>query len=340
MIHLDLNESPLGPSPKALEAMRLALARAGRYPRGESLATALGDRWQRSAQWFAVGTGGDDLIRRVVDTFAHPGPVVAFHPTFTQYSRRARIAARPYVPLPLTPDGRPCWDERAARAVPAGPALCVVVSPNNPTGGYAPVAATLALCDDRPDWTVLLDEAYVEFSPDPLGARAIGPQDWPENLLVLRTFSKVYGLAGLRVGYLVAKPETAAKVRQVGDEMPVASVSEAAAVAALADEAHVRAVTDLVRCERVRVARRIKELAVSVWPSEANFLLIEIGSDATTLQERLAKAGVAVRDGNRLGVPGTLRVSVGTRAENDAFLSALARSRAGLCLKEASPARH
>jgi histidinol-phosphate aminotransferase len=303
--------------------MRRALASAHRYPRTDTLRAALAAHWQRDPSWIALGTGGDDLIRRAAQALAQ-GPLAAFHPTFSIYARSSRLVGRPYLPLPL--DGRGAADPAALAADPAalpGPALVVAVSPNNPTGAACPVADVLALCRARPDLTVLLDEAYVEFGPEPLGSRAVAAADWPDNLVALRTFSKAYGLAGMRVGYTVAPPALTAVLTAAGDEVPVSVVAEAGAAAALADQEHVRAAVALVRAERPRLAAALAGLGLRVWPTDACFVLLEVGDGAAELCRRLEAAAIVVRPPHILRVPGAVRVSVGLPRENEALLAAV-----------------
>jgi histidinol-phosphate aminotransferase len=325
VVKLASNENPLGPSPRALEAARAALGRAHRYPDGP--ATALRDALARrlgvSPAQVVIGNGSTELIDLFARAFLGPEDnAVISEGAFARFGQvvRARNGRARLVPMrDLThdlPAMRAAVDERTR--------LIFVANPNNPTGtwnGAREVEALLAGLP--PDVLLVLDEAYFEYGDDPEypdGARWVREG---RPVAVLRTFSKVYGLAGLRVGYGVAAPDVVQAVDIVREPFNSNVVGQAAALAALEDEDHVRRTLELTRSERERLARALRERGHRVLPSLANFLFVDVRRDAAAVYRDLVAQGVIVRPLRAYGFDTAMRISVGSAEENARLLTAL-----------------
>lgn len=319
------NENPLGPSPLALEALGRARRRWSRYPEDDcaELRDALAGRLGVPYSCVAVGAGSTALLKLLAEAYLdrHRAVVYAW-PSFPYYPVVAHLQEARTVPVPLDPEGRHDFPRMADRA--AGASLVVVCNPNNPTGTYLTEAELEAFLDQLPEQAlVVVDEAYGEF------ARAAAA-DYPDGVrwvregrrvAVLRTFSKVYGLAGLRVGYLVAPAEVVEAVKRVQEPFQVSSPAQAAALAALEDSAHVARTLQVVAEGRQRLQRLARELGLGTYPSVANFVWLDVRRPAEQVAAELMRHGVLVRPGP---VGSTwVRVSVGTPEEIGRFEDAL-----------------
>jgi histidinol-phosphate aminotransferase len=322
-IKLASNENPLGPSPKALAAIRAGLSDVHRYPD----ATAFNLRERIAAELripmthIIQGNGSNELLDLAVRTFCTGEHHVVFaEPAFVIY----RIAALAHgVPFTAVPVRDLCHDlEAMAAAITERTRLVFVGNPNNPTGTYVNLDALRRfLRAVPPEVIVLLDEAYIEYTtaPDfPDGLRLRGEH---ERLMVCRTFSKIHGLAGLRVGYGVTTPELISYMNRVRAPFNVGNLGQIAAIAALDDVDHVRESQALNASERERVRARLTAMALSVAASQANFMLIDLKRDGRAAYDALLRKGVIVRPFASL--PTSIRVTVGKPAENDRFLAAL-----------------
>ncbi len=331
IIKLASNENPHGPSPAALEAMRAALTQAWLYPDNSchELTVALARHLGVERQSLTIGNGSNELLLMLADAFLSPD-VSAVYAQFSFVTYRiatAKSGARA-IEVPALPRGGPMplgHDLRAmAAAVAHDTRLLFIANPNNPTGTWAASAEVKRLLEIVPTRTlVVLDEAYLEFS------RMHGAQDaqpWlaeHPNLVLLRTFSKAYGLAGMRVGYALSHPDVADLLSRVRPPFTVSMPAQAAAIAALADQRHMQhSVTVTCReLERVRVA--IGALGLWSAPSAANFLLVEFGAEAPQTLRALHQRGIIVRSVADYGLPQFLRISIGLPEHNDRLLQAL-----------------
>jgi histidinol-phosphate aminotransferase len=315
------NENPLGPSPKALAAAALALPNIHRYPDAAAfslrarLATGLGVH----ANELIFGNGSNELLDVVIRTFCQPGDNVVFaDPSFVVYEMSSLASNLAYTAVPLQDFRHPL--RAMAAACDERTRVVFIANPNNPTGTYVTRAEVVDFLSLIPaEVFVVLDEAYFEFAtandyPDGLKLRALH-----ERLVVLRTFSKAYGLAGLRVGYGVLGAEYADYMNRVRAPFNVNSLAQAAAIAALDDEEHLRKGVELNRAERERVTDVLTSAGLKVVPSQANFVYISIPGQAKALADRVLKHGVITRTTS----PDGLRVSIGLPEENDRFLAVL-----------------
>lgn len=331
-VRLSANENPYGPGPVVRHALEAAICRVSEYPDVAALTRAIAARWQVPEGCATVSTGGDDILRRAVEQAE--GPVVAAWPGFGVYRDLAVARGRRFEPAALAPDGSA--DAKALIAVGRAlanegpPGVILAANPNNPTGKGTDRASLADVARELPGWLVVVDEAYAEFRevPDPEAL----PAHWPEGAVIARTLSKLYGLAGLRVGYAVGRGWGMERIARYGDAIPVGTLTVAAARAALSaeNEAWLRRVRRLVLARRAELARALERRGFSVSPSETNFLLATPpeGVDADTLALGLREQGIMVRLGSRLGVPGTVRISVGAGWQHRALYAALDRAMA------------
>jgi histidinol-phosphate aminotransferase len=322
-VKLASNENPLGPSPKALAAIAAAASRVHRYPDGASfkLRTKLAARLGVSPEQLVFGCGADEIFELLVKCFAGPGDEVVFAwPSFAMYPVVTAGMGATAVPVPLTPEF--AHDLPAMRAaLTARTRIVFVCNPNNPTGTSVGRAQLDAFAASLPaDVVLAIDEAYVDFArrqdfPDSLAWLAKRP-----GTLVVRTFSKNYGLAGLRVGYGVGDTELIGYLERARHPFNLNLLAEEAAVAALDDAEHLARTLRVVAEGRDYLSRELPALGIRVWPSDANFLLADAGVGA---YEALLKQGVIVRPLAGFGMPGHIRISIGTPEENERCVKAL-----------------
>lgn len=317
---LSSNENPFPPHPAVLEAVRRAAAGVNRYPDiyAGALVEALAAQHGWSPAGVVAGNGSVALLAHVLEAVCEPGDEVLFAwRSFEAYPIAAAVAGARGVRIPLAPDAH--HDLRAmADAVSPRTRVVLLCSPNNPTGPALRDAEVRGFLEGlRPDVLVVLDEAYAEFVRDPRVAdgRALAAQ-WP-NVVVLRTFSKAYGLAGLRVGYALTQPRLASAIRAVSTPFGVNAVAQEAALAALGVHFELMAGVEAIVAERERVLAALESAGWRVPESQANFVWLPLGEAATAFAQDARDAGVLVRPFAGEGV----RVSVGTAEENDAFLS-------------------
>lgn len=321
-IKLASNENPLGPSPRALAALEGAMSGVHRYPDAaayrlrEKLATFHGVRMEEIVQ----GNGSNELIELCVRTFATQSDHVVFaEPAFIVYKLASLAHGVPFTAVPLR-DFTHDLEAMAAAVTPAT-RLLFVANPNNPTGTYVGRSAVEKLLTEVPPGVVIvMDEAYLQYAdaadyPDSLTLRKLR-----ERLIVLRTFSKIYGLAALRVGYAIGPAKLIDYMNRVRAPFNVGTLGQVAAAAALDDAEHVeRSRTHNAR-ERARLEPALRELGLVVAPSQANFVFVDAKRPGRELYERLLRKGVIVRP---FGDTTYLRITVGTRVENDRLLVAL-----------------
>jgi len=326
-IKLASNENPLGPSPKAIEALGSGLESVFRYPDGASFALrrALAARLGVGEQQLTFGCGADEIFELLVKTFVGPGDEVVYAwPSFAMYPIVTQGMGGTRVPVPL--DGDFVHDLPAmADAVSPRTRLVIVCNPNNPTGTSVGAEAFDEFAARLPDDVVLVvDEAYREFARRPDFPDGIGWIARRPATVVVRTFSKIYGLAGLRVGYSVADPELAGYLERARHPFNVNVLAERAALAALSDDEHVRRTVAMNSAGIEYLERELPALGCRVWPTDANFVLVEAEPDT---YERLLHEGVIVRPLAGFGLERHVRISVGTPEENERLVKALRRIR-------------
>ena len=332
VIKLASNENPLGPSPKALAAMEAALRRLNFYPDGQSyvLRHALARHLEVAPEQVIVGNGADGLIVQTCLAYLDEGDeVIVSRSSFPVYdiythAMRARLVKVPLRDYRLDLEGM-------ARAITERTKIVFVCNPNNPTGTIVTAEEVDAFLRRVPDHVlVVFDEAYYQYVdsdryPDTL--RYV--REGRENVLVMRTFSKVYGLAGVRLGYGVGHAETLAPLWQVKEPFAVNLLAEAAGVAALEDEAFVRRSVEMNRQGRQYLYRAFERLGLFYLQSHTNFVTVRIGPQAGEVAQRLLERGVIVRPCSGYDLPEFLRITVGSPEQNERLVRALEEALTG-----------
>ena len=330
IIKLASNENPFGASPKAFAAMQRAIADTWLYPDGsghvlkQKLAAKLG---VDSAQ-ITLGNGSNDLLVMLAEAFLEPGLEAVYSQyAFAVYPIAVQATGATGVVAPALPaeSAMPLGHDlnAMARAITPRTRIVFIANPNNPTGTWVPAADLKAFIAAAPAHALIaLDEAYFEYT------EGLGLQDgvaWLrefQNLVVFRTFSKAYGLAGVRVGYALSHASVAGMLNRVRQAFNVSVVGLAGASAALDDTDHLASAVKVAVAERERVATRLVKAGTRVLPSAGNFLMLHAGADAPERFEALLRRGIIVRPVGNYGLPEHLRVTLGTREQNDRFLNA------------------
>jgi histidinol-phosphate aminotransferase len=327
-VKLASNENPLGPSPKGIAAARAVLGDANRYPDGgtHALRQTLAERRGVSTEEILIGLGSSeiiDLAARVVLRAGVQG--LTSEGTYAPFSVAIRASGAELV---LVPQRDFAFDLQAmAKAITPKTAAIYLANPNNPTGstfGRAEFDEFLAAVPDGV--LVVLDEAYIHYAVS-MGLRdSVEAYRKRKNLLILRTFSKVYGLAGLRIGYAIGRPELVAAMNKLRTPFNTSGVAQAAALAALDDKEHVARCIETNAVERKRLTEGLAKLGYRPVGSEANFIFITVGPGAQALSEELLHLGVIVRPLGWMGFSEAMRISVGTAEENEKCLAAMAQA--------------
>lgn len=321
------NESPFPPHPKVVEAIERAARAMHRYPDPDAtlLRRRLADRFETEPARVAVGNGSCEILLAAAEALCEPGAEIVYAwPAFSMYPYLPALTGAREVRVPLTGDGVHDLEAMAAE-VTAATQLLLVCNPNNPTATHIPAAEIAAFCERLPRHvTVILDEAYVEFQTDDDPDATVDLLAEFPNLVVLRTFSKCYGLAGLRVGYALGSPEFRAAVDAVRQPFSVNALAQAAAAEAILHSDDVLDRVERTVAERLRVEEALAGIGLQTTESQANFSWVDLGdADEGEVFAGLAERRIAVRAGTPLGGPGHIRVTYGTGAENDRFLAAL-----------------
>ncbi|VXC25725.1 Histidinol-phosphate aminotransferase 2 [Pseudomonas sp. 8BK] len=327
IVKLASNENPLGPSPRALEAIRSELSELTRYPDGNGfeLKSRLAARCGVQINQVTLGNGSNDILDLVARAYLAPG----LNAVFSQYA----FAVYPISTQAVGAQGKvvPAKDyghdlEAMLAAIDENTRVVFIANPNNPTGTwFGPDALERFLARVPQNVLVVLDEAYIEYAEGdelPDGLEYLARYD---NLLVSRTFSKAYGLAALRVGYALSSAQIADVLNRVRQPFNVNSLALAAACAALDDADYLAQSRQLNDAGMAQLETGLRELGLSWIPSKGNFIAVDFGRDTAAINQALLRAGVIVRPVVGYGMPNFLRVSIGLPAENARFLDALAK---------------
>jgi histidinol-phosphate aminotransferase len=328
LVKLASNESPFPPHPDVVEAIQERVGALNRYPDPDKtlLRKRLADRFELVPGQVAIGNGSVEILLAAGEALLEPGAELVYAwPSFSMYPHLAAASGARALTVPLDGEGRHDL-EAMAREVTVATRLVLVCNPNNPTATALPIGEVDAFVGSLPRHAaVILDEAYVEFSTLQDPDASLGLLDRHPNLVLLRTFSKVYGLCGLRVGYALCGSESFRDaVDRVRQPFSVNALAQVAAVEALRHQDEVERRVERTAIERLHVEESLGERGLWTSDSEANFswLSLDERDEAAVLRE-LAERGVIVRGGTALGEPGHIRVTYGTRSENDRFLAAL-----------------
>jgi histidinol-phosphate aminotransferase len=319
VVKLNTNENPYPPSPRVMDAIRAVPAHAlQRYPRpmADEFRAAASKALGVPEDAILAGNGSDDILTIATRTFLDPGDALAYpDPTYSLYPVLARLQDARIVAVP--------WGEGWSLPVDAlaasGARAIYLANPNAPTGTQVPVSAVEALAKAF-DGALLVDEAYVDFADEHCLDLALRLP----NVIVSRTMSKSYALAGMRFGFAVSRPETIREMAKVKDSYNCDAVSIAAAAAAIADQDYARSTWAKIRAERSRMTGALEALGWSVLPSQANFVFATVpGGRASRVHSALKAAGVLVRYFDVPGLDDKLRITVGTPDDTDALLAAI-----------------
>jgi histidinol-phosphate aminotransferase len=326
---LSSNESPFGPSPKVVKAIGEYAGSLNRYPplTDERLRQALALAYGRSTTSanFLSGNGAFEVLDMIARGFLGPNDsCIVCKPTFGVYMKTAMYQGAKIVDIPL--DGIDFTHDVGAilDAVDESTRVVYICNPNNPAGSILTDREMARLVAGMPDHTVIVaDEVYHHFVerldfPDSLPYVLAG-----KNVIIVRSFSKAYGLAGLRVGYAISTPEIVGYLTRLRRTFQISTVAIEGAVAALQDQDHVVGTVDMIRAERKWLIDHLDQLNLKAWPSETNFVMLRCPVPAQQVFEHLLGFGVIVRPGSTFGMPDCIRVTIGVREANEALVAAL-----------------
>ena len=320
-LRLDFNENTVGCSPRVLEKLRrIDFEELARYPEREPVEAVVAEHLGVRADELLLTNGVDEAIHLLCEAYLEPSDEVCLVvPTFSMYEIFAKATGAKVVNVPA--DENFTFPLQAIRQqINAAMRLIVIANPNNPTGSAASVADLLAVADSAPNAALLIDEAYFEFHGETL------LRQWTDrpNVFVARTFSKAYGLAGLRVGILCGHREQMESVRSVASPYNVNSVALTCLPEALADEEYVRGYVEQVLEGRDRLQVELERLGIHYWPSRANFVLMRLGDLTSAFICGMRERGILVRDRSRdYGCQGCVRITLGSNEQTDRLLDAL-----------------
>jgi histidinol-phosphate aminotransferase len=324
IIKLASNENPLGPSPLALQAMREAAAQAHLYPDGNAyyLRVKLAAKLAVEPVQLVFGNGSNEVLELIAHAVIAPGSeVVVAQYCFVVYPIVTHLFGAKLVVVPAKDYGHDL--PAMLRAMTPRTSAVFVANPNNPTGTLAPREDVLKLVNEAPPHVlVVIDEAYLDYLDDPVDLLPLVRSGAKPNLVLCRTLSKIYGLAGLRLGYAIGHPDFIAVLEKVREPFNANSLAQAAALAALDDVEHVRRTRENNAAGLKFYERAFRELGWEYVPSAANFILLRVGNGERVFVE-MQKLGVIVRPVTGYGLPEWARISIGTPAENARCLEAL-----------------
>jgi len=325
VIKLASNENPLGPSPKAIQAIKEYAAQVNLYPDGGGwrLRKVLSEKLGLERENIILGNGSDEIVSLITRVFLREGEeVIIGDPSFLMYSIDAQLSGGKVISVSLK-DFRLDL-KKMKEAITSKTRLIFIDNPNNPTGTIVKEDEVRDFLDKLPPHIlVIFDEAYYEYVDDPGYPQTLDFVKEERNVIVLRTFSKIYGLAGLRVGYGIAKKEIIAVLNRARSPFNVNSLAQVAALASLEDEDQVKRSRKLVEEEKEFLYSRLRKLGLSFIPTQANFILIKIGKRAGKIEQALLRRGIIVRGMAGYDLSEYIRVTIGTRKQNEEFLGSL-----------------
>lgn len=326
-VKLASNENPLGPSPKAVEAAKKALENANRYPDGGThvLRQELASRTGVPPEEIFVGLGSSEIIDLASRVLLRAGlQGITSEGSYAPFSVAIRASGAELV---LVPQRHFAFDlDAIAKVITPQTGVIYLANPNNPTGTAFSAAELEDFLGGVPDGVlVVLDEAYIHYAPSLNRRRSEEIYRLRKNLLILRTFSKVYGLAGIRIGFAIGRPELVAAMNKLKTPFNTSGIAQAAALAALDDQEHVERCIATNTLERTRLSGGLSALGLRPVSSSTNFVFMEVGPDAKEICDELLHAGVIVRPLGWMGFPEAIRISIGTAEENEKCLVAMAQ---------------
>jgi histidinol-phosphate aminotransferase len=324
-VKLASNENLLGPSPKALEAIRKELPNIHFYPEGPTplLRKALAKIFSLTEENIIISNGADNLILMIANAFVDEGDeVIMADPTFPVYTNATQIMGGKPIRVKLKNNAHDL--DAMLNKVTRKTKLIFICNPNNPTGTIVSQASLNQFLIKLPGWViVILDEAYGDFVEAPLYPNGLGYVKKKRQLITLRTFSKVYGLAGLRIGYAIGREDLIHCLYQVRDPFPVHRLAQVAAVAALTDTDHIQKSKNLVYEGRRFLYQELERMGIRFVPSQANFIFVDFEKDIGKISQGFLREGIIIRPGRVWGYPTCGRVTIGRMTDNRRFIKAL-----------------
>ncbi len=325
IIKLASNENPLGPSPLGQKAFSEVVDKLHIYPDANCfrLKQKLSRMLDCNPQDLLVGNGSDELLKLLAETFLNPGDEIIFaQPSFAEYEFTATIMGATSVKIPLI-DFKHDLNAMLAAITPRTKML-YICNPNNPTGTIVTAEEIDSFMSRVPqDVLIIFDEAYYEYVESPSYASGIKYVKEGRNAVVLRTFSKIYGLAALRVGYGVTTPDIAAAVERVTEPFNINTPAQVAATAALDDKEHLEQSRKVNQAGKKYLYEEFEKLQLKYLKTDANFIFVDTGKDSQEVFQELLKKGVIIRSGDIFGYPTYIRVTVGSEKENVRFIEGL-----------------
>ncbi|MGE5578549.1 MAG: histidinol-phosphate transaminase [Bacillota bacterium] len=326
VVKLASNENPLGPSPKAVERVKEMALQSHIYPdaAGFRLKSRLAEKYGVAPDQIVLGNGSDEIIMLIGETFVGPGDeVVMPHPSFPVYKTATLLMGGTPVEVSTAGEGYIDVREMVRKVGPRTKAF-VLCNPNNPTGAMVSKAdLAYVMKNVPPNVLVVVDEAYAEYVEDPEYGEMLPYLMQGRNVVILHTFSKIYGLAGLRVGFALTLPETASLLNRVRLSFNQNAIGQEAAEAALDDAEHVRRSVEMNRAGKDLLTREFTAMGLRIYPTWGNFIMVDTGRDAQALFNALLRRGVIVRPTTAWGMKTGLRITIGTQEENEVLLEAL-----------------
>jgi histidinol-phosphate aminotransferase len=326
VIKLASNENPLGPSPNAIEVISNSITSLNRYPDAHAveLKTAIASCLSLSTEQLIITNGADELITLISETYLEPeDEIIVPSPSFSEYDFGAHLMGAKVVPVPLDDDYQFNID-MILSAVTNYTKLVYICSPNNPTGTYLPKFMLDELLKSLPNHIlVVFDSAYSHFATKEDYTNGLEYVRSGYPIIVLQTFSKIYGLAGLRVGFGAAPENIIESIVHVKEPFNVNSIAQAAATAAITDEEHVELSKQVNTEGRKQLYQALNEFGLQYTESMSNFVLVKFGTDAKEIYQQLLAHGVIVRYGDTWGLPEHIRISIGTPEENTILIEAI-----------------
>ncbi len=332
VIKLASNENPLGPSPAAVTAIKKSLSNINRYPDscGFYLKKSLWRYLNVRPANIVLGNGSDELIDIIIKTFVEDDEaIITADTTFLEYKIISSVLGRRVIQIPLK---NLKYDlEAIAKRIDKKTKLIFISNPNNPTGTYVTRYELEGFVKRLPKGILLvLDEAYdtfIDVNDFPKGLKYVGSSDslttGKGNVIVLKTFSKAYGLAGLRIGYAVTNPILASYMERARQPFNVNSLAQAAAIAALDDKEFLMKTRKIIQAGKNYISACLRKSGISYVPSVTNFILIDVARNSIDVFKEMLKLGVIVRDMSQYGLKNFIRVTIGTEEENKRFITAL-----------------
>jgi histidinol-phosphate aminotransferase len=327
VIKMASNENPLGPSSLSVKAMQDSLEKMHIYPDGSCfyLRQALSSGLNVKPEQLIFGNGSDEILSFLTMDYINPGDeAVTVAPSFSEYDFALRLMGGVPRSVPLTGNNFSYDLEAVLKAVNEKTKIVFLCSPNNPTGTIIRKKELDRFIERLPEKVLLvLDQAYIEYAGDPEHPSGLDyiEKDYP--VILLRTFSKIYGLAGLRIGYGIGPAEIISDLNRVREPFNVNAMAQVAAIAALEDRKHLDSSRELVNSGRIQLTEGLAEMGLAPVPDQANFFFLDIGVDSKQAFQALLKRGVIVRTGDIFGYPTFIRVTYGTAEQNSRFLAAL-----------------